>query len=86
MANMAERPSGGLEREAGEDRERAEEAEAGTEPVLDDMSGAAPEQATSDGWSASSPLVQEWATASDRAFGFDAGGDDDSAGEAQGSG
>ena len=78
MANMAERPSGGLEREADEDRERAAEDEAGTEPVLDDATDAPPEQATADGWSASAPEVQEWAAASDKAFGYDpAGGDDE---------
>jgi hypothetical protein len=76
MTNMAERPSGGLQSEAGEDAEAAAEAVAGIEPVLDDASEVPPEQATADGWSASSPEVKEWAAASDRAFGFDPGGGD----------
>ena len=73
MSNMAERPSGGIERE---DPEGAAEAASEIAPVSDDASHGAPEEATADGWSASTPEVQEWAVASDRAFGFDPGGDD----------
>ena len=79
MSNMAERPSGAIE---SEDPEGAADAAAGIPPVPDDASDGAPEEATADGWSASTPEVQEWAAASDRAFGFDPGGDDVGADEA----
>jgi hypothetical protein len=77
MTNMAERPSGGLGNEAGEDAEGAPEDAAAIEPVLDDASDTPPEQAAADGWNASSPEVKEWAAASDKAFGYDPGGGDD---------
>lgn len=76
MSNMAERPSGGIE---SDDPEGAAEA-AEIAPVPDDASDT-PEEATADGWSASTPEVQEWAAASDRAFGFDQGDGDDVADE-----
>ena len=79
MTNMAERPSGGLESEAGEDTEGPSEGAAGDEPLLDDASDETQEQAAADGWNASAPEVKEWAAASDTAFGYDprGGGDDD---------
>jgi hypothetical protein len=83
MADMAERPSGGIEREeAGDDPEGAAQGAAEPVPVTDDESDATPEESTAEGWSASTPEVQEWAAASDRAFGYDPAGDDGRADEA----
>lgn len=72
MWNMAERPTGALGGQDGDEGESAEPIDPGLEVA------SVPDEETPDpdGWSAASSGVREWAAAGDREFGYESGDDD----------